>query len=256
MEVPHISRLVLAFFRRIAHGYFRRHFRAVRVSGASRFANLPAGPLIVYANHSSWWDPLVCVLLARKLMPRRKHFAPMDAESLKRYQILRHIGVFPVELNSRRGAAQFLRTGLAVLQQGGVLWVTPQGRFADARERPLGFKPGLAGLAARVPGGCTVLPLAIEYVFWDERLPEVLLHFGEPVHVDRQDAEPALVAALLATMEELKTKSMARDPRGFAVLQAGRAGTGGFYEIGQRFIARVRGRRFQAEHTPLREERG
>ncbi len=202
---------------------------------------------------------MMCVLLARKLMPERKHYAPMDAASLERYQILKHIGIFGVEMKTARGAAQFLRKGLAILAQGGVLWVTPQGRFADARERPLMFKPGLAALAARTPRGCRVQPLAIEYVFWDERLPEALLHFGEPIEVRGQTAaelDAQLQAALLDAMETLRGFAMARDGAAFEVLQAGRAGTGGYYEIGQRLLAGLRGRRFQPQHTipPIRHE--
>ena len=260
MDAPHISKPVLGFFRRIVRGYFARHFRAVRVSDSPRFALLGAGPLIVYANHSSWWDPMVLTLLAARYMPERAHYAPMDAAALARYGILKHVGVFGVEMKTARGAAQFLRTGLSVLAKGGVLWVTPQGRFADARERPLVFKPGLAALAARVPGGCTVLPLAIEYTFWDERLPETLLHFGEPVRVDGESADEidaALRNALGATMEALAAKAIPRNPAAFEVFQQGRVGTGGFYEFGQRLFARLRGRTFQAEHTataPLQQE--
>jgi 1-acyl-sn-glycerol-3-phosphate acyltransferase len=253
MASPHISRPTLWFFRQIVRGYFRRHFRAVRISQAERFTSLPAGPLIVYANHSSWWDPMVCVILAHRLMPQRRHYAPMDADALERYGILKRIGIFGVDMHSIRGAARFLRTGLDLLAGGGVLWITPQGRFADNRERPLGFKPGLASLAAKVPGGCTVMPLAIEYTFWDERLPETLLHFGEPVFVDGLGAEAVeqhLESALLETMETLKQKALTRNPREFNVLQTGRAGTGGYYEFGQRLLARLRGRVYQADHTP------
>ena len=179
-ELPTISGFTLRFFRRIVRGYFRRHFRAVSVQEAERLASV-SGPLIVYANHSSWWDPMVSILLAAVLLPGRKHYAPMDAEALKRYPILRKLGIFPVEMSSARGAAQFLRTSEAILAAGGVLWITPQGRFADVREE-LVFKPGLGALAARVPD-VTLVPLAIEYVFWDERLPETLLRVGEPLRV-------------------------------------------------------------------------
>ena len=205
---------------------------------------------------------MISVLLARHLLPERRHYAPMDAASLERYGILKQIGIFGVEMKNARGAAQFLRRGLAILAQHGVLWVTPQGRFADARERPLVFKPGLAALAAKVPGGCTVQPLAIEYTFWDERLPEALLHFGEPVHACGQTAaelDAQLQAALLQTMETLRGFAMARDGAAFEVLQAGRAGTGGYYQIGQRLLAGLRGRRFQPQHTApamRREEHG
>ena len=267
MEVPHISKFVLWFFRRIVRGYFRRHFSGVRLSRASNLASLNDERLIVYANHSSWWDPMVLVLMAAKLMPNRQHFAPMDAAALERYGIFRRIGVFGVEMNTARGAAQFLRTGSKIVLDGGVLWVTPQGRFADSRERPLAFKPGLAALAAKMETGCTVLPLAIEYVFWNERLPETLLHFGEPVHVNGQSVEEVrslIEAALLKTMDTLKTEAMARKPAAFSLVHDGTVGTGGFYELGQRMLATVRRRRFQPEHTaigvppPIRrqEERG
>ncbi len=236
-------------------GYFHRHFTAVRLTRASDLSALQhaeAERLLIYANHGSWWDPMISVLLARKLMPGRKHYAPMDSMSLERYKILKQIGIFGVEVKTARGAAQFLRKGLAILAEKGVLWVTPQGRFADARERPLVFKPGLAALAAKVPGGCTVQPLAIEYTFWDERLPEVLLHFGTPVQVSGQTAaevDVRLQTALLQTMESLRGFSMAREPAAFEILQDGRAGTGGYYQVGQRLRAWARGRRFQPQHT-------
>ena len=254
MDAPHISRFTLAFFRHIVRGYFRRSFRGVRVSNPERFTSLTTGPLIVYANHSSWWDPMVLVLLAAKLMPQRRHFAPMDASALERYGILKRIGIFGVDMHSVRGAARFLRTGLNVLASGGVLWITPQGRFADPRERPLVFKSGLAALAAKVPGGCTVLPLAIEYTFWDERLPETLIEFGLPIHIEGQTTEQAdtlLRAALLESMESLKLKSMARNPAAFTLLHGGRVGAGGFYQLGQRILARLRGKPYQPEHTRL-----
>jgi 1-acyl-sn-glycerol-3-phosphate acyltransferase len=252
MEAPHISWPTLGFFRRIVRGYFRRHFHAVRVSGPERLVAAGAGdrPLIVYANHSSWWDPMVQVLLGAELLAQRRHYAPMDAAALERYSIFKQLGVFGVEMKTARGAAQFLRTGLAVLESGGVLWITPQGRFADVRDRPLGFKPGLAALAGRVKDGCTVLPLAIEYTFWDERLPETLLHFGEVVQVDglAPDLEDRLESALLKAMEELEGLSVARDPAGFCVLRAGRVGVGGFYGLGQRLLAWLGRRPYQAEH--------
>ena len=93
--VPRISAFTLWFFRRTVRGYFRRHFRAVRLSGGERFQH-DGTPLIVYANHSSWWDPMVCVQLGASAMPERKHFAPMDADSLDRYAILKRIGIFPL----------------------------------------------------------------------------------------------------------------------------------------------------------------
>ena len=250
---------MLRFFRRIVRGYFRRHFHAVRIAHVERFKGV-AGPLIVYANHSSWWDPMVSVLLAAELMPKRKHYAPMDDAALEKYGILKRLGIFPVEATTARGAVQFLRTGEAILESGGVLWVTPQGRFADPRERPLEFKAGMAALAARVAskiGTCTLLPLAIEYPFWDERLPETLLCFAAPVIVHPGESAEAIqqrsIVAMEQALDELKGKSIARDPAAFDVLARGSLGTGGFYAMGKRIRAFVTRRPYVAEHTPMQE---
>ena len=236
--------MTLRFFTRIVRSYFRRHFRAVLIQNAERLRDA-TGPLIVYANHGSWWDPMVSILLAQTLLPGRKHYAPMDAVPLARYPILRKLGIFPVELATARSAVQFLRTSEAVLKSGGVLWVTPQGRFADVRERPLAFKAGLAALVARVPEAI-VLPLAIEYTFWNERLPETLLRFDAPLS-DATTAE--LERALEAAMDSLREASVARDPLAFEVLLEGGRGTGGFYALGRRVRALFRGKGFQEDHS-------
>ena len=258
MKPPAISRLTLWFFRGVARSYVRRDFHALRLSAGERLHD-DAGPMIVYGNHSSWWDPISSVLLARSLLPRRRHYAPMEAAQLKRYAILRRIGVFPIDPASTRGAAHFLRVGEAVLAAGGVLWVTPQGRFADARSRPLGFRPGLATLALRVAqqhGHCTLIPVAGEYTFWDERMPEALLRIGEPLRLERTycEARPHaldidLERRLTEAMEELKALSVRRDPLAFRTLVRGSAGIGGLYALVQRIDALLHGREYHPEHT-------
>ena len=250
-DVPAISATTLRLFRAIVRPSFRRHFRSVMVQQANRMPEVRCR-LIVYANHSSWWDPMVCVLLADKLLPGRRHYAPMDAAALARYPILRRIGIFPVDTASARGAAQFLRTSQAVLEGGGVLWVTPQGRFADVREQPLEFKPGLGALAFRVDS-LTLLPLAIEYTFWDERLPETLLRFGAPVKIAAQlhsdEATQQLEGALTSAMQELRCAAMMRDASAFDVLLHGRRGPGGFYGFGKRVRAMIMRRPLRLDHT-------
>jgi 1-acyl-sn-glycerol-3-phosphate acyltransferase len=250
-EIPPISAVMLRFFERIVRAYFRRHFRAVMVQHGERFAEV-RGPLIVYANHSSWWDPMVSVLLARSLMPGRKHYAPMDAAALARYPILRRIGIFAVEMGSARGAARFLRTSQAILAAGGVVWITPQGRFSDPREPSLGFKQGLGALTIRTTEA-TVLPLAIEYTFWDERLPETLLRFGEEVRIasgaSTEKATLQLETALAEVMGDLKESSMTRDAGAFHVLLSGARGAGGFYGLGRRLRAFFSRKPLVLDHT-------
>lgn len=158
------------------------------------------GPTIFYANHPSWWDPLVLLHVAERLFGERPTYGPIAAEQLTRYRSLAHVGLFGVA-GGTKGAADFLRLGHSVLTTAqSHLWLTAQGTFADARQRPAGLKPGLAHLALRVPGTALV-PVALEYPFGTEARPSIALNFGAPVWPTPNDTP----ATLLATLEQRLT---------------------------------------------------
>jgi len=257
-SLPTISLPWLRLFSWYSGRYVRRHFHSLRVSRAIPFAP-PAGvPLVIYSNHASWWDPLVGLLLKAEFLPGKNVFAPMDAMALKRYGFFKRLGMFGVEQGSRRGGVQFLRTARTILQQPNhVLWLTPQSRFADARERPVRFKPGIGHLPGMTPE-IHFVPVAIEYAFWEERLPEVLVRFGEPYRATREDVSVKsewwtefFADRLRETQGELAKQAQHRDPTEFRCLLRGRAGVGGIYDRWRQFKAGWRGKSFQLEHGKL-----
>jgi 1-acyl-sn-glycerol-3-phosphate acyltransferase len=236
---------LLAAFTRIARRRLRKRFRAVRMLQTERLVEAGRGPLIVYLNHPSWWDPLLCLTLARTLLPKRTHYAPISAASLIRYPFFGKLGMFPVDQESARGVAQFLRGSKAVLAGGDVLWITAQGRFSDVRQRPVGLKQGLGALLARHEGAMplTVLPLAVEYTFWNGVKPEALAAAGKPLSVCVDDADRTvrewtvlLDERLQSVQDELAAAAMERDPVAFETLLDADAGG-----IVQRMRARMRG---------------
>jgi hypothetical protein len=101
--------------------------------------------------------------------------------------------------------------------------------------------------------GVTLLPLAIEYTYWDERLPETFLRFGEPIRladgIATEEATTQLGAALAQTMHALESDVLARDPRAFRVLLAGGRGTGGLYSLGRRLSGWITRTPHALDHT-------
>jgi 1-acyl-sn-glycerol-3-phosphate acyltransferase len=251
------SRRLLSFFSLYLHWYMGRHFHALRLANPGRFPTTRS-PLIVFANHASWWDPLACIVISRYFLPAASHYGPMDAAALKHYGFLRKLGLFPVENGTARGAAQFLRASQQILSTpDSVLWVTPEGRFTDMRTRPAIFRPGLAALAARL-NACTLVPLAMEYTFWDERLPEILVSCGHPVEVSGNkllsvaECNDRLAAALAETQDELAALAKLRDPARFETILSGRVGMSGVYEAWKRFVALLTGRVYEGSHGSIR----
>ena len=254
LALPAVSPWLVRLFTRYARHYVRQSFHAVRLLRAGLPPQFPARPLVVYCNHPSWWDPLLCLLLAQCSFPARTHYAPMAAEALARYRFLARLGFFALATGTWQGAATLLRVGQALARQPQTaLWITPEGQFTDPRQRPVQLQPGLGHLARRLTTAAFV-PLALEYPFWDERFPEALACFGDAVLVDQlpprrpRDWTALLASRLEATQDRLAEATCRRDREIFETLLRGRAGVGGMYDLWQRLRAWRRGETFHAAH--------
>ncbi len=250
------SAFLLKLFRFYLQVMFWRRFHAVRVVPDTIPPPYAGRPLIVYCNHPSWWDPALLLLALPRLLPGRLGFGPMDAAELNRYAVLRRMGLFGIEPGTPRGAASFLRVARAGLAQpAACLVITAEGAFTDARARPVRLRAGLAHLARRSPDAM-VLPLAMEYTFWNESRPEALLRFGAPVRLagtaSVADWQSALEDGLTSTMNHLASASMSRNSTEFVQLFSGTAGVGGLYDAWRRTRAALTGQPFDARHEPER----
>jgi 1-acyl-sn-glycerol-3-phosphate acyltransferase len=255
---PRYSRLAMRAFMAYVRPYLRRHFNAVRTRGAAGLAAVPTdAPLLVYANHPGWWDPLVFFLLREHYLPTRELYGPMAEDALARYGIFRSLGLFGVPAQPFRAARAFLtRGGAALARPRSSLWVTAEGEFRDPRERPLRLRRGIAALIVRHPQAW-ILPLGIEYCFWSERLPEVLVQFGRPecaadLLAPEASTEAALSCRLECVLDELAVAARARAPESFEVALAGRSGVGGPYDLWRRARWRISGAPHSTAHAQPR----
>ncbi len=232
-----------------------RRFTALRLS-RDEMPRPITHPTVFYANHASWWDPLVMLLVTRWAYPHVAFYAPIDAAALVRYPSLARIGFFGVEPASPTGARRFLRTAESILAQPNTaLAMTPQGRFADVRERPIDLKGGLARVLRHVPG-CEARAVAIEYPFWDEARPEALVRFGSASVAAHGESHQAVTRALSLQLEHeldaLATRACRREPADFVTLVEGRRGIGFLQDLPSRVRAWRNGSRFEPQHSAVR----
>jgi len=218
-------------------------------------------PVIVYMNHPSWWDPMAAAVMATTHFADRRHYAPIDAAMLGQYGVFKRLGFYGIAADRRRGAVDFLRTTEAILDSHSAgdpvaVWVTAQGDFVDVRVRPVRLAGGVARVVARAAAagrGLVVLPMAVEYAWWDQKTPEVLVAYGEPLVVGGESTDADVInadleARLTAAMDALASASIARDPEAFDVVLGGKAGVGGAYDWARRLKAWVTGKRFDPRH--------
>ncbi|MCI0705487.1 MAG: lysophospholipid acyltransferase family protein [Planctomycetia bacterium] len=251
--LPHRWLWLVKLFRWYGCRYVRKHFHAVRLSKSGHSLTASDEPLLIVLNHPSWWDPLIGLVLSRAFADRDQ-FAAIDAVAVEQYRFFKKLGFVGVDTKSLRGAAEFLRTGSAILSHPRrVFWVTAQGRFTDVRERPLALQSGVGHLAARMTSG-SVLPIAVEYTFWTERTPEALVRVAEPLliadypNLHGKEWTSLIEDALTRNLDVLNTEAMTSDPAVFTELLSGKTGVGGVYDSWRRFKAWIRGRKFDASH--------
>ena len=252
---PQVATRLLKGFSAYSRHYVLRHFHAIRILKDGLPPSDISCPVVIYLNHASWWDPLVCLHLARKYFAERRSFAPIDAASLQRYGFFKQLGFYGIEQKSARGAMTFLRTTCTLLASArNMVWLTPQGRFMDVRQRPLRLQHGIGSLAARMENVAFV-PLAIEYTFWTEPRPEILLGFGRsavpknaPIRSSRDWTE-FFSNALEDAQDELAAKSSRRDPADWIVLDRGKSGISAICDPWRWLRSRIHGGGFAREHN-------
>ena len=268
--LPKVHPQILGGFQWYIPRYIRKHFHSLALN-RSELIPMDLSPndnLVVYANHGSWWDPLVAMYSAHKMFTAFKFHAPIAAAALEKYRIFGQLGFFPVEQESFQGAKHFLDVSLRLLERPATsIWITPEGRFADVRDHSAEFMPGLAHLAHSLQrraatGGMRTwfVPIAIEYTFWEERLPEILVWFGQPqlvAHRDSSERTPALsksdwneclTTALRNAQKQLAAAAIARDDSVFEVMLSGGAGTSKVYDVWRRVWSRISGKPLEIQH--------
>lgn len=160
-----------------------RRFEGLRVAGLEYVRRRGGGgvPLVLYANHSSWWDGLIAFQLGREC--GLEQYAMMEERQLREYPFHRRLGAFGVvRENARDGVRGIEYAGGLLRETSRALWIFPQGETLPNDARPLVFYHGAARIIERV-GTVDTAPVAIRYEFLGDYRPEALVRIGEPVRV-------------------------------------------------------------------------
>jgi 1-acyl-sn-glycerol-3-phosphate acyltransferase len=163
------------YFKRLARGAF--HTIAGR--GLEHLRNLSDDrPVILFCNHTNWWDGLMIYLLTRQ-MRHKAVYCMMEEKQLKYYRFFTWLGAFSVDLSSPLRSAASLRYAQRLLQRNDTaIWIFPQGKICRQSE-PIEIKPGIDYLAQSAPHALLV-PVAMRYDFFREDRPNALIEIGEP----------------------------------------------------------------------------
>jgi len=161
-------------------------------------------PVILIANHSSWWDGH----LAMALNEERWHmdaYMMIENTQLTRYKFFTWGGAFSVDRHDGRSALASLQYAADLVSSTPrrLLILYPQGEILANDVRPLHFFSGVGHLVKEVvqrAGACQVYSAALRYEFIGEQKPEAFISVGPPTTFSSTDLPAAkAIAGVLET---------------------------------------------------------
>jgi len=134
----------------------------VHLAGLPPVPPPPSGPLLVVANHTSWWDGFLVRELHQVLRSDQPFYTVMLEEELRRHPFLRRLGGTGVTPGVPESLRMLLRRMAEIREEspGALVLFFPQGRLWPSHRRPLGFSTGIRAVR-RALGHAAVLPLGI-----------------------------------------------------------------------------------------------
>lgn len=162
------------------HNLIRRKFNSYQINGLNTlFKRNKSLPLIIFLNHSSWWDGLIAFEISHNL--KLESFIMMDEKQLKKLFLFRLLGAFSINKENPRQARNSLEYAVKILKKNNrhVLWIFPQGEILPNDKRPIYFYNGLSKIVQKFGTKIQMLPIAIRYEFTGNFKPEIFVKIGE-----------------------------------------------------------------------------
>ena len=225
---------------RLIDNSLRKYFDRVyfRTRGEYTDEQRSALPMIICANHSSWWDGYVVALVERLLGV--DGYLMVEETQLRRYFFFTWIGCFSVDRQNTRSALRSLQYAARLLKErpGRMVCLFPQGEIFPNDRRPLVFYNGTTYLA-RMTNPVLFYPLAIRIEYLAEQRPALFISLGEPLLVSTEETQEPhflksctrrLQEALTAELDQLRGDVLAGDYADFKVVMQGKSSTNRIFD--------------------------
>ncbi len=220
------NRLFEILFSFYNTGLLRKHFYRIFLSGEKNLLPLlKNNTVILYANHSNWWDGLAAFYLSKTIW-NIDAYVMMDIEQMQKYIFFKRVGAFSVNRSNAKEALESVEYAVDLLRNHRrVLWIFPQGKMQHNDFRPIVFFNGISKIAQKL-NDVTLIPVALRYEFLMEQRPEIFISIGKAKSTglsgNARDLTAELNGELLKELDQLKNRVVNSEFGGFRTILQGR----------------------------------
>lgn len=163
------------FFRLYTRVKLKAAFRNIFIEGEVTDKGLP---VLVIANHFSWWDGFWVMHLNRKLFGRKFYYMMLE-EELRKNIFLNRIGGYSVKRGSR-SIMESLRYTIDLLKNSeNLVLLFPQGKIESGHVTRFVFEKGVQRVAGEAAGHAQLLFVVNLVEYYSSAKPSLYMYINE-----------------------------------------------------------------------------
>ncbi len=167
--------IIYPFFRFYTGYLIRRNFSQVHIIGECPDRKLP---ILLIANHVSWWDGFWCAYINFNIYKRKFHFM-MFEEQLRRYWFFNYTGGYSVNKRSRSMLESIRYTNSLLTDNRNMVLIFPQGEIRSAHAHDIVFERGIEKILADQKNPVQVIFQVNLTDYFSEKKPGLYLYLKE-----------------------------------------------------------------------------
>lgn len=190
------------FFRYYAVRKTNKFFETVNITGDYKKQEKP---ILVIANHISWWDGFWIMYLNMKIYKRKFHFMMLE-EQLKKYWFFNYSGGFSVNKKSKTIIETLNYTVDLLKDKNNMVLIFPQGEIKSVYENNIQFEKGLDWIIKKTKD-IQIIQVASFVDYFSKQKPSLYIYFEEFNPNENTTLETSYNQFYSKSVEKQKTKA-------------------------------------------------
>jgi len=164
--------VIYPFFKWLTRFLIKRNFCSLHIEGDF---NDNGYPVLVIANHISWWDGFWIEYLNQKIIHREFHFMMLE-EQLKKHWYFQYTGGYSVKRKSREIVRSIDYTIELLKKNDNIVLMFPQGKIHSAYNSSIHFERGVQHIVDKSGNNIQVLFVANFTDYFSDAKPNLFIY--------------------------------------------------------------------------------
>lgn len=163
---------IYPFFQHYTLRQLRKKFHSVKIIGEF---DEKKQPVLIIANHMSWWDGFFLMYLNLKRLHRKFHFMMLE-EQLRKHWYFNYAGGYSVRKNSKIIFKTLKYTAELLEDKNNMIFIFPQGEIRSMHEQTLTFESGVERIIQYCNNDVHILFVANLIEYFSNPKPTLFIH--------------------------------------------------------------------------------